>query len=183
METMRCRECENGTVRMLAVAGRKSHYKNLELTVPSSLELPTCDNCGAEWLDEEATAALDDALGLVYRAELENRARTLIEAVSKEVPMRQVEGLFGLSEGYLSKLKAGRSTPSAEVVALLALLHGDVPGGLKRLKGFWRSDLDLKLNIRVRPPAKKRRIAKPKEEPQRAAYKAKPQGGSHARRS
>ena len=85
MEAMPCRECGIGLVRMLAVVGRTTPYKNLELEVPATLELPTCDNCGAEWLDHAATEALDDALELAYRAELANSTTELIGSVPKRL--------------------------------------------------------------------------------------------------
>lgn len=63
----RCRECGEGTVRPLAKRGRRMAFRNLTgLPVPASLQIPTCDNCGTEYVVdlglEKRVQAIDVAL-------------------------------------------------------------------------------------------------------------------------
>ncbi len=133
----RCRECGTGTIRPVARVGRKARYKTLTLEVPASLEIPTCNACSTEWLDRAAARRIDAALADVYQAVLRRHARNLITTISDHTPMRQVERLIGLSEGYLSKVRNGRSEPSAELVASLHLLSTNVGSGIKSLDRLW----------------------------------------------
>lgn len=58
----RCHECGIGTVRPHATAGRTIRHKTIAaMPIPEDFEIPTCDDCGAEWLDGETT----DRLGVV----------------------------------------------------------------------------------------------------------------------
>ncbi len=58
----RCVECGVGTVRPLAIAGRRMPYWHLIVEVPEDLLIPTCDHCKAEWIDGPTADALDRAL-------------------------------------------------------------------------------------------------------------------------
>ena len=60
--TRRCHECGTGQVVPLAKAGRKERYKALMLEIPAHVEIPTCNNCGSEWMDPATARAIDQAL-------------------------------------------------------------------------------------------------------------------------
>jgi transcriptional regulator with XRE-family HTH domain len=133
----RCRECGIGTIRPIARAGRRMRHKTLELEVPAALAIPTCDNCGAEWMDRATAKEIDAALEGAYRQALRRTLEAVLKTIAARAPMRQVERAIGVSEGYLSKLKKGRSEPSAELVSGLSLLARDVEGGLQNLGRLW----------------------------------------------
>jgi len=134
----RCHECGIGKVKPLRVKGRYARYKTMpRLEIPKNVAIPTCDNCGAEWMDEEAAQALDKALDKAFRAELRSRAEKAIEALSKHVSQRRLEKLLGLSQGYLSKLRSGDRDPSAELVSQLAMLSKDPRRRIHELEAFW----------------------------------------------
>jgi len=134
----RCHECAVGEVRPLAAGGRTARYRTLAaVPIPVDILIPTCTKCGAEWLDEETTKALDRALEAGYRAELRTRAARAIEAISRHAAQRRIELLLGLSQGYLSKVRAGARDPSAELVSQLALLAGDPEARLRELEDYW----------------------------------------------
>ena len=136
----RCRECGVGEIRPLAKAGRRGSYKNLELAIPADLKIPTCNNCGAEWMDRTAATALDGALEKVYREVLRKLWAAAIRKIQQQkLSMRRLEQLLGLSEGYLSKVSNGRSEPSAELVAHLGTLATDVEGRTRELEHLWKS--------------------------------------------
>ena len=56
-----CAEC-GGAVWLLARSGRTCSYKGERpFTVPAALAIPTCDDCDAEWIDDEIASVLDEA--------------------------------------------------------------------------------------------------------------------------
>lgn len=64
----RCTECGHGTIQMTAKAGRTSPYRDMqEVPIPADFEIPTCDHCGNEWIDEDTAEALDRVLEDEYR--------------------------------------------------------------------------------------------------------------------
>ena len=146
----RCRHCSIGKVRPVAKGGRQGSYKNLAgLAIPAEIEIPTCDNCGAEWLDLTTSKRIDHALEKVYRGELRVRVRTAIETVIKAASQSRLESLLGMSQGYLSKLRSGARDPSPELVSQLALLASDPVKRVRELEEYWKA--------RPKPVAKKSR--------------------------
>ena len=133
----RCAECGEGTVRPLAKAGRKTRHKTMTLELPSGIEVPTCDRCGAEWYDDTTAREVDDALEGIYRRELRDRVRAAIDILTEHASQRQMERILGLSHGYLSKLRNGACDPSPELVGNLALLAHDPEKRLRELGEFW----------------------------------------------
>ena len=136
-KTFRCLECGVGTVRPVARAGRRQRYKMVELVLPAHVKVPTCDHCGAEYLSGASAADEDAALEPLYRAELRRRASQAIEQLRAHVGEADLERLLGLSRGYLSRLRAGKRDPSADLVALLALLARSPRVRLGELRRNW----------------------------------------------
>jgi hypothetical protein len=119
-------------------AGRRTRYKTMELEIPKEVEIPTCDNCGAEWMDRQVARAIDEALEGVYREALRALWAEVIQKITAHTSMRRVEQVLGLSEGYLSKVTNGRSEPSAELIGNLGLIAKDVEPRLREISGLWR---------------------------------------------
>jgi hypothetical protein len=139
----RCRECGEGTIRPLAKKGRRMPFRNMTaLAVPSTLAIPTCDNCGNEFIDPKTAEAIDEALQGAYADELHKRLVAAVDLILKttEIPQRRLEQLLGLSVGYISRLRAGRGDASAQVVSALALLAQDPKRRLKELDQLWASE-------------------------------------------
>jgi hypothetical protein len=120
-----CPECGRGTIRPLAAAGRLATYKNMALPVPPDLEIPTCDNCGLEWIDPKTAASVDAALDAAFQKEAREQATTLLADLRQHVTQKRMESLLGLSHGYLSKIRSGASVPSPMLLACLKLLASD----------------------------------------------------------
>jgi hypothetical protein len=126
-------------VRSLAIAGRLAPYKNFPaLPIPADVEIPTCSNCGTEWIDRTTAIAVDAALALEAAKVQIKVGAEAIEALSPTINQRDLEIRLGLSVGYLSKIKHGRETPSPPLVALLALL-ADRPGRLREVERVWET--------------------------------------------
>lgn len=137
----RCRECGEGTIRPLAKLGRKVPFRNMvALTVPSTLEIPTCDNCGSEWIDPKTAHLLDEALQQAYVEELHNRLEAALVAIlqATNVSQRRLEHLLGLSVGYLSRVRSKRGDASAQLVSALALIAEDPKQRLSELDHVWQ---------------------------------------------
>jgi hypothetical protein len=124
------------------MAGRTSPYRMLAgFTIPPEFPVPTCDHCGAIYLDEQTSAELYQVMHAAFLKELRRRGQQAIGEICKHVSQRRLEFLLGLSAGYLSRLRAGGGNPSSALVALLTLLARDPDTRLRELGWIWR---DLK---------------------------------------
>lgn len=141
-----CGECGKRAVEALVVPGRRSPFRNFPaLEVPAELPIPTCGNCGAEWIDRQTAEKLDSALAEQGSRVLAQVARQAIEALSATTSQRELEAALGLSAAYLSKVRHGKESPSAPLVALLALLAAR-PARLEEVERVWATGL---LPVRV----------------------------------
>ena len=57
-------------IENVAKPGREMWYKNMMLPIPADLQIPTCSNCGEQWMDEVTLNAVDSALEQAYHARL-----------------------------------------------------------------------------------------------------------------
>ena len=121
-----CPLCGAGKIRIVRGEGRHAKHRNVELPVPASMGIPTCTNCGSEWIDAVTARQLDAVMQRVYEDHLKAEALRLLQELAQQaVPQNRVERLLGLSQGYLSKVRSGASRPSAMLVACLRLLSRD----------------------------------------------------------
>ncbi len=135
--TKLCAECGKRTVEPVAAPGRRVAFKNFPaLAVPADLAIPTCTACGTEWIDRKAAERIDAALADAAAATLAGLAREAIEALGVTINQRDLEIRLGVSPGYISKVKHGRETPSAQLVSCLALLAVS-PRRLQELDHIW----------------------------------------------
>ncbi|MGB8933413.1 MAG: hypothetical protein WCC48_19375 [Anaeromyxobacteraceae bacterium] len=65
-------------------------------------------------------------------------ARDAIEVLGDAFNQRDLERDLGLSAGYISKVKHGKETPSASLVALLTLLAAR-PARLEQVTHVWET--------------------------------------------
>ena len=139
MHELTCPDCQRGVIRPLSARGRRFPHRQFgELLLDEEIAIPTCDACGAEWLDGPSTRQLDEALEMAARAVLRRRAEESIESLRKHLPQRDLERLLGLSPGLLSKVKNGKDT-SAPLTAVLMLL-AQRPHRLDELRLLWRGE-------------------------------------------
>src|SRR5579871_3587520 len=116
----RCLKCRQRAVRPRMRPGRTLQFRNMKaLPIPDDVEIATCGRCHAEYLDAETIGRIDAILVEVYRNTLRARARLVIDLVTKHISQRRLERLIGLSQGYLSRLRAGQGNPSPELVSHL----------------------------------------------------------------
>ena len=133
----RCRECGKGTIRLLAEPGRTWQYKRLILTVPTDFEIPTCDQCGEEWLDSKRADALDDILRDLYTDRLTSLFELAVLVLRKYRSQRALERLLGLSQGYLSKVLSRKKTPSEVLVTQVVLIAKSPDERLQDVEATW----------------------------------------------
>lgn len=132
-----CAECGKRAVEPAAAPGRRSPFRNFpDLEIPATLAIPTCSSCGTEWIDRETARKIDEALAAQSAVVLGDVARQAIEALSATMSQRELEATLGLSAAYLSKVRHGKETPSAPLVALLSLLAAR-PGRIEEVERVW----------------------------------------------
>jgi len=123
-------------VQPTAQPGRVCRYRNTALILPADLLVPTCRRCKHLLLSFDTMPELAAALETTYRAELIQRAAAEITRLSQRLSQRKLEVALDLSQGYLSRLRAGDGVPSAILVSLLALLSKE-PTRLEELARYW----------------------------------------------
>ncbi len=134
-----CAECGQRAVALRAAAGRTSPWKQFaSLPIPAEIQIPTCSNCGAEWIDGKTAAVVDAALEQAAAARLTKLAREALDVLGRCMSQRDLEAELGLSAGYLSKVKHGKETPSAQLVGLLTLIASR-PARLDQLTHIWET--------------------------------------------
>ena len=132
----KCPCCGRHAVRPTAQPGRVCRYRNTALTLPADLLVPTCRRCKHLLLSFDSMPELAAALEATYRAELVQRAAAEITSLGQRLSQRKLEVAIDLSQGYLSRLRAGDGVPSAVLVSLLALLASE-PSRLEELARYW----------------------------------------------
>ena len=130
----RCPCCGYLTLRPSARPGRVVWYRNTVLTLPAALRLPACWRCKHEPLGRDVLPPAQ--LEPLYRAALCQRAALAIVRVQNYRSQRHLERMLGLSQGYLSKLRASDGVPGAPLVSLLALLAKH-PHLIGELEDYW----------------------------------------------
>lgn len=144
--------------------GRTTRYRTMPaLAIPDDLPIPACGRCQSEYLDEDSALAIQPRLQQAYLAALHVRLRLAVDVLSQHMSQRRLEQLLGLSQGYLSRLRAGAGNPSPELVSHLALLAQDPATRLLELERFWALPDDNWLESQPRPPAKRTRIRPDRE--------------------
>lgn len=130
-----CVRC-GGRVRPVKRPGRTTRYQAVAaLPIPSDFPIPTCIKCRAEYFDSALSGLLARVLQPLYQDVLQAAASELIERICAATPQRRLELILGLSQGYLSKLKARAGRPSSALVALLFLL--DRPGAVSEVERYF----------------------------------------------
>lgn len=112
-------------------------YRNLAVPVPEDVLIPTCFRCRAEFVDAVLRKEIHARLHAPYQRALRLRARRAIDTLTEHMSQRRLELLLGLSQGYLSRLRAGACNPSPELVSNLALLAIDPKRRLVELERYW----------------------------------------------
>ena len=146
----KCPCCGHHTLRPTAKAHRFCRYRLVVLMLPAGLLVPTCSRCKHSILSFDSVPGLAAVLEAAYRSELMHRAAVEIAHLGQFYSQRRIERELDLSQGYLSRLRAGDGVPSAALVSLLALLRAE-PRRLEELKTYWA------LPLPSDPPSPKRK--------------------------
>ena len=109
-----------------------------DLSLPDDLPIPTCGGCGATYFDAATTTELSPTLTKQYNKRLLALARAALVRLKPHVSQKELELLTGLSQGYLSRVKAQDGCVSAQLVALLLLLAEAPAERLAALAAVWR---------------------------------------------
>jgi hypothetical protein len=88
-------------------------------------------------MDAQTQQVLAPLLARLYAAELRSRIHKAIAELGSVTSQRRIEALLGLSQGYLSRLKAGAGTPSPALVLQLQQLALDPIPRLREVERIW----------------------------------------------
>lgn len=133
-----CCRCGASAVVKSTGVNRTIPYRTLPaLPLPSDLVIACCKRCKSLFPEQSAPDELRLRLQALYVESLQSRIRTALAVLKQSISQRRLELLLGLSQGYLSRLKAGAGNPSSELVLLLALLSLDPEKQLANLQQFW----------------------------------------------
>ena len=102
--------------------------------MPAALGLPACRRCKYEPLGLDTLPP--ELLAFLYQANLRQLVAVAIARLQSHRPQRRLELLINLSQGYLSRLRAGDGVPAAPLVSLLALLAAH-PQLIGELEAYW----------------------------------------------
>ena len=138
VKPMLCCHCGAKAVSKSKGVGRTIPYRTLPaLALPCDLVIANCKRCKNLFVEQSESPEIRRCLQALYVKSLQRRIRTALDVLSQSISQRQLELLLGLSQGYLSRLKAGAGNPSSELVLLLALLSLDPEKHLATLRQFW----------------------------------------------
>ena len=120
-----CHECGEGTVVPHNVRGTLMAYKDEKrVSVNTDVLVPTCNHCGEQYATMEIAEELDVALETSWRAmrleQQQGEVRQLVDDLG--FTQSEIEHLFELSPGYLSKMMHGKPS-SALIVRFLHVLR------------------------------------------------------------
>lgn len=137
-EPRHCPSCKTYTVTEQVVSTQGFAYRNLaHILLPADFTLPHCTTCNRLQLTPQASARLAQLLQLLYQTEIQQRARAAIDRLNQVTTQHRIEQLLGLSQGYLSRIRAGQRQPSEELVSHLTLLARQPDKYVRRLERFW----------------------------------------------
>lgn len=136
----KCPRCLWLGVRPRTGTGRKLPFRVFaDLALPDDAPIPTCGGCGATYFDAATTAALHSTLTNQYNKRLWGLARAALTRIKPYLSQKRLELLLGLSQGYLSMVKAQDRFVSAQLVALLLLIAEAPAERLAALRLCWAS--------------------------------------------
>lgn len=117
----KCPCCGRCGLRPTREPGRALRYRNMCLTMPTDLLVPTCRLCRHQVLSFESVPELESTLAALFRAEPVHRASAEITNLGRYYSQRRLEREIDLSQGYLCRLRSGDGVPSVALVSLLTL--------------------------------------------------------------
>ena len=133
-----CCRCGASAVVKSTGVDRTIPYRTLPaLPLPWDLVIACCKRCKSLFPEQSEPDELRLRLQALYVKLLQSRIRTALAVLNQSISQRRLELLLGVSQGYLSRLKAGAGNPSSELVLLLALLSLDPEKQLANLQQFW----------------------------------------------
>src|SRR5690606_36678789 len=98
-----------------------TYRRGFVLEVPEDIEIPTCDRCGAEYIDMDLRDQIKARLKPKHDESQSDHISFLIGAIQNrtQASYREIEKACGLTPTYLSHVLSGRREASEQLIALL----------------------------------------------------------------
>lgn len=122
----RCHLCGDGTIARRDMRGVSLPHRDVPAVVlTESPKIPYCNQCGEMLLDAADAGALDAAVERDYRRQRQATLLDDLQAILESHQLRQcdIEVLFGVSSGYVSKLLRDEKAASPLLLRLVHLLR------------------------------------------------------------
>ena len=117
----KCMGCGEVAVVPVRRGGRTGTYSNVSaLDIPADFPIPTCANCGVEWLDHDTAEGLDRVLEVAYQRQRQDDIDCQISGGHPEDG--RISSLMELTpEGAirLQEILENPPEPTPELIALL----------------------------------------------------------------
>lgn len=117
-----CTECLKGKLVPQGGAGRLFTYRRgSSYELPEDFLVPTCEACGADFLDDALEEAARELLKPRYLEDQKRHIAYLVETIraAASVTNRELEKACGVTPTYLSHLLKGRKEASEPLIGLL----------------------------------------------------------------
>lgn len=155
--TSYCNECGARAVTVKTGPGRDYQYRRgFIMELPEELEVPTCDACGAMFIN----GALEDEVRALLKPEHDQSQAShvgfLIEVIRERTGLsnRKIEKACGLTPTYLSHVLAGRREASETLIGLLeayAVCPSEAVRRLERKSAHDTESVKAALNATANP--------------------------------
>lgn len=122
MTTEICVSCRSGSVTLRRGLGRSFTYRRgFVLEIPEDIEVPTCEHCGAEYIDAALRDVIKARLKDTHDQSQHKHMSFLISVIQERTgaSYREIEKACGLTPTYLSHVLSGRREASEQLIALL----------------------------------------------------------------
>jgi hypothetical protein len=121
-DTFQCPVC-GGEVRPSKAEGRTRMYRRgaPDMAIPADFAIPTCDQCGERYFDDELVKALEPYLRDEFLKWQAKHLRELVDILTQRngVSKAKVAGVCGITPSHLSHLIVGSSLSSPTLQRLL----------------------------------------------------------------
>lgn len=126
MKAFLCPDCRLGRVALRAVSGRRAMvFRGLEVELPASLELGTCDHCLTYTVTSDQEAAFEEAVQQSLLSWQRDRAAQMVDEVCTrhKLTRQQLASALGITPSHLSHICSGSKPASTTLLRLLAVFR------------------------------------------------------------
>jgi len=135
-----CTVCGEGAIESRAEPGRIVTHHGLRFEIPATVAIPTCNNCGERFYNDDVAKRVDMALDEELQARRLRVIRRAVTELERLTTRSRIERLLDISPGYLSKLMNGKKPATHRMAVLLDTLAQEPGKNLDRTIRVFEAD-------------------------------------------